>query len=66
MGTDLATTPFTRRVIVGSELGLLAPQTQQGKKSTYVFRSWSDGGAASQTTTAPSTPTTYTATYGRG
>jgi hypothetical protein len=63
VGTELTTTPFTRRVIVGSQLGLLAPQTQEAKSGTYVFRSWSDGGAASHTITAPSTATTYTATY---
>jgi hypothetical protein len=62
-GTELTTTPFTRRVIVGSQLGLMAPPTQDSKSGTYVFRSWSDGGAASHNVTAPSTATTYTATY---
>jgi hypothetical protein len=53
-------------VIVGSELGLLAPQTQQVKNGTYVFRSWSDGGAASHTVTAPRHGDDVHATYRKG
>ena len=34
-----------------------------GTDCQYVFTSWSDGGASTHTVTAPSTPTTYNATY---
>ncbi len=43
------------------KLGVISPQTAGG--STYVFRSWSDGGAATHTISTPSTNSTYTATY---
>src|SRR6185436_13281923 len=58
-----AATPFTRTVIVGSNQGVTAgsPQTLSG--TTYVFGSWSDGGAATHTIVAPATSTTYTANY---
>ena len=58
-----APAPFTRTVIVGSNQGVTAggPQTFGG--TTYVFGSWSDGGAATHTIVAPATATTYTATY---
>jgi len=43
----------------------IAAATQAGTAGTqYVFASWSDGGAATHTVTAPSTATTYTATFG--
>ena len=42
-------------------LGALSPQTIG--TGTYVFSSWSDGGAASHNIIAPATPTTYTATF---
>jgi hypothetical protein len=56
------TTPFTRTVITGSTNTISAgsPQTLNG--TTYVFSSWSDGGAASHNITA-NTSSTYTATY---
>ena len=38
-----------------------SPQTING--ATHAFLSWSDGGAQSHTITAPTTNTTYTATY---
>jgi hypothetical protein len=37
------------------------PQTSGG--TTYVFDSWSDGGAAVHDIVAPATDTTYTATF---
>ena len=42
-------------------VGVVSPQTLNG--TTYVFASWSDGGAASHTINTPSTDTTYTAVF---
>jgi glucose/arabinose dehydrogenase len=62
-GTLSGTAPFTKTAVIGStiSLGALSPQTIGG--STYVFSSWSDGGAASHNIVAPATATTYTATF---
>jgi glucose/arabinose dehydrogenase len=54
--------PFTRTVILDSANTLSAPATQTLNGTTYSFRSWSDGGAATHSLTARS-PATYTATY---
>ena len=51
-------------MIQRSQIQLSAP-AQKYRGKNYVFVSWSDGGAASHTITAPATPTTYTATYRR-
>ena len=61
-----AKAPFTRRVIIGSRNSITADATQPapGKKS-YLFQSWSDGGAASHDIIAPAANTTYTAVYKR-
>lgn len=58
-----ATAPFTRTVIVGSNhtTSATTPQTLGG--ATYIFASWSDGGAATHQITAPATDATYTATF---
>jgi glucose/arabinose dehydrogenase len=58
-----STAPFSRTVNVGSTVTLSAPASQTLNGTTYNFVSWSDGGAASHSVTAPSTSTTYTATY---
>jgi glucose/arabinose dehydrogenase len=65
IGADLVTTPETRRVIVGSSNGVSAPGPQSHGGQSYVFDSWSDGGAATHNIVAPATPTTYTARYVR-
>ncbi len=54
-----ATTPFTQTVIIGSQNSVSAPSPQ----GSYVYSSWSDGGAQNHNLVAPSTPSTYTATY---
>jgi glucose/arabinose dehydrogenase len=56
-------TPFGRTVIVGSmnTITALTPQSLNGL--SYVFSSWSDGGAATHTIVAPSSPQVYRATY---
>ncbi len=62
-GTGSGTTPFGRTVIVGSMLSIAAPATQTLGGTPYGFASWSDGGAASHTVVAGSSPVTYSATY---
>jgi glucose/arabinose dehydrogenase/PKD repeat protein len=61
-GSQVAATPFTRQVIVGSTNSVTAPaQTQNGTR--YGFSSWSDGGGQSHDIVAPDTAQTYTATF---
>jgi glucose/arabinose dehydrogenase/PKD repeat protein len=62
VGPTSGTTPFTRTVIQGSTNSVSAP-SPQSLGATYTFTSWSDGGAQSHVITAPTTATTYTATY---
>jgi glucose/arabinose dehydrogenase len=68
-GLDLAVgsaserTPFTRQVIVGSRTSISAPLTAFFKERQFQFLSWSDGGAASHLIVAPSSDTTYVASY---
>ena len=56
-------TPFTHTYVVRSQVHLIAPTTVVKASQTYAFQSWSDGGAADHTITAPATATTYTAAY---
>jgi glucose/arabinose dehydrogenase len=62
LNSETLPAPFTRTVILGSTDSLLAPTPQTRADGTYVFSSWSDGGAATHTVTAGATAT-YTATY---
>jgi PKD repeat protein/glucose/arabinose dehydrogenase len=62
VGTFTGGASFTRTVIIGSTNSLTAPNQSLGGTS-YVFSSWSDGGAQTHTITAPSAPATYTATF---
>ena len=57
-----STAPFTTTKILGSTntISAVTPQTLNG--TTYVFASWSDGGAASHNISA-NQAVTYTATY---
>jgi PKD repeat protein len=64
-GSTTAKTPFTITVIQKGAVLLTAPTPQKYRGKQYVFVSWSDGGGRSHGITAPSTPTTYTATYQR-
>jgi hypothetical protein len=57
------TTPFSRTVIVGSNNFISAPSSQTLGGVTYVFSSWSDGGAQNHDIIAGAQPSTYTATY---
>jgi glucose/arabinose dehydrogenase len=63
-GTRQAT-PFTRTVIAGSRNSISAPSPQTKAGKTYVFRSWSDGGAQTHDIIAPASATTYTAKFRR-
>jgi glucose/arabinose dehydrogenase len=60
-----ATATFTRTVIIGSSNTVSAITPQTKGKQTYQFSSWSDGGAATHTITAPAAAATYTARYRR-
>ena len=62
VGSTAGTTPFTRRVMVGSNNSLIA-DTQSANGRRYAFNSWSDGGAASHNVIAGETPASYTATF---
>src|SRR6185436_12185536 len=57
------TTPRSVEGVVGiiRTLGVVSPQTSGG--ITYVFESWSDGGAASHEIATPESATTYTARF---
>jgi hypothetical protein len=63
-GTTTARAPFTITAIVNESIQVIAPD-QKYRGKNYVFVSWSDGGARTHTITAPSTATTYTATFQR-
>jgi glucose/arabinose dehydrogenase len=54
------TAPVTFTGVAGVERALDAPSPQ----GSLLFRSWSNGGAQTQTISTPGTSTTYTATYG--
>jgi glucose/arabinose dehydrogenase len=62
VNTFTATTPFTRTVIRKSSNSISAAASQSLGGSTYIFGSWSDGGAATHEVTATQSAT-YTATY---
>jgi hypothetical protein len=57
------TTPFSTTVVVGSTNSISAPSPQVLNRTTYYWKSWSDGGAQVHDIVAPATATTYTATY---
>ena len=63
VGSAASATPFSRTVIVGSSNSVSATTPQTQGATTYVFSSWSDGGAQSHNIVAGSSPATYTATY---
>jgi glucose/arabinose dehydrogenase len=55
--------PFTAPSVVGVRRTLGAPSPQTSGSTSYVFQSWSDGGAQTHEIVTPSSSTTYTATY---
>jgi glucose/arabinose dehydrogenase len=56
-------TPFTVSGVVGIKRAIAAPTPQTLNGSSYVFKSWSDGGARSHEISTPSVNTTYTAAF---
>jgi glucose/arabinose dehydrogenase len=56
-------TPFTTRGVVNFARAISAPSPQTVNGDTYVFSSWSDGGAATHTIRIPRQSTNYVATY---
>ena len=56
------TTPFSATLVEGSTTTLSAPSPQVLNGTTYVFSSWSNGGAQTHTISANASAT-YTATY---
>jgi glucose/arabinose dehydrogenase len=58
-----ATTPTTFTSVVGMQRTLEAVAPQASGGATYVFQSWSDGGAALHTISTLSSQTTYTAAF---
>ena len=63
VGSTTSVATFSRTVIVGSTNSISAPSPQTKSRKTYVFSSWSDGGAATHNIVAPATATTYTARF---
>lgn len=65
LGNDLAATsaPFTVTEVVRHAMSVSAASPQTVKSGTYLWQSWSDGGAQNHTITAPATAASYTATY---
>jgi glucose/arabinose dehydrogenase/PKD repeat protein len=57
--------PFTRTVIKRSTTSVTAPSPQVLGSDSYLFSSWSDGGAGTHTITAGDTAATYTARFDR-
>jgi hypothetical protein len=57
-------TPFSFTGVVGVERQLEASSPQTVNGQSWEFRSWSNGGARSQTITTPGVDTSYVATFG--
>jgi glucose/arabinose dehydrogenase len=55
--------PATFTSVAGMVRTLAAPPTQVLNGVTYIFSSWSDGGAAAHAVSTPVTDATYTASY---
>jgi glucose/arabinose dehydrogenase len=63
VGGTAGTASFSRTVIVGSTNSISATSPQMKGKRSYLFSSWSDGGAQSHSIVAAASPTTYTARF---
>jgi fibronectin type 3 domain-containing protein len=63
VGSAASPTPFTRTVIVGSTNSVSATSPQSAGGTSYVFSSWSDGGAQTHDVVGAASPATYTATF---
>ena len=56
------TAPFIHDTLIGFTHTIEAPEQVQGT-TTYLFESWSDGGAQQHAIVVPATPQSFTATY---
>src|SRR5436190_6648931 len=56
-------TPYTVPGVVGIKRAIAAPSPQTVNGLSYVFQSWSDGGARSHEISTPAVDTTYTANF---
>jgi hypothetical protein len=56
-------TPFTVTGVVGIKRTIAAPSPQGLNGSSYIFQTWTDGGARSHEISTPSTSTNYTARF---
>ena len=65
VGGTTGTAPFTRTVIQGSANSISAVSPQTLGSDTWLFNSWSDGGAANHQVVAGAAAATYTATFDR-
>ena len=63
VGETAHLTPYTETFIQGSPFTVTAAPTTGSGANVAAFTGWSDGGARTHVITAPTTPTTYTATY---
>jgi glucose/arabinose dehydrogenase len=61
-GTSL-TTPSTVTSWQGYALAISAPTQRDASGRSWLFASWSDGGAAAHTVVTPAAPTTYRVTF---
>ena len=57
------TAPVTLTSWEGHTIGVDAPAQTDGSGASWVFQSWSDGGAAAHSLATPASATTYTATF---
>jgi hypothetical protein len=56
-------TPYTVIGVVGIKRAIAAPSPQTLNGLSYIFQSWSDGGAISHEISTPSVNTKYTARF---
>ncbi len=56
-------TPYTFQWAAGSQHTVTASTQDQGPGRQWLWQSWSDGGAATHTITAPASDTSYSATF---
>jgi glucose/arabinose dehydrogenase len=63
VGSTAQTTPFVRRVIVGSANSVSAPEPQTASGASWKFAQWSDGLAGTHALAPASVATRYVATY---
>jgi hypothetical protein len=63
---ETAPAPVTRSLPVGSTVSVSAPETLIGEQGTFLFVSWSDGGARAHDIVVGAVPPPLTAHYVAG